>query len=435
MRILFTTAWYPNRKVAGDGVFIQKHAQAISSLHDVAVLMVQTDVAVRGLRIEMAAKEPSAHLHELLVYVPKTRFEVPMLTGLLRLFWLMAGYLKGYRYIKRNWWQGSRPDVCHVNVLTRAAGLPWLLCKLHKIPYIITEHWTRYARTEVYPSSRLQWLWGKRFVSDAAYVCPVSLNLEQNMKRCGLENKHYVRVGNVVDTEVFLSAQGREVEIATQQCSLGDVSVVGKLPGHEPSAGKLFGDDPSFGPRFVHVSWMRDEAKNISGILRVLSQLKVEGLKFHMDFIGEGNDKERLMAYAEELGLNDFVSFLPAQSGVSLAESIGRHDAMVMFSNYENQPVSILEALSCGLPVIATAVGSIPAMLAANRGITVEPRNESQLTEVLRSFVVVWNRRTETERQQDGLPALRHQYVTDHHSPQTIARQFDALYRSAGNLF
>ena len=43
MRVLFTTAWYPNRKVAGDGVFIQKHAQAIAQLNDVAVLMVQTD--------------------------------------------------------------------------------------------------------------------------------------------------------------------------------------------------------------------------------------------------------------------------------------------------------------------------------------------------------------------------------------------------------
>ncbi len=402
MKVLFTTAWYPNRKCAGDGVFIQKHAQAISLLNDVAVLMVQTDVAVHGWRIEMEVKESSEHLHELLVYVPKTRFEVPVLTGLLRLFWLMVGYLMGYYYIKKNWWQGSRPDVCHVNVLTRSAGLPWLLCKLHRIPYIITEHWTRYARPGAYPSSRLQLWWGRRFVRNAAYVCPVSLNLELSMKRWGLENERYARIGNVVDTDVF---------------TLPMYSSLGQEPW------------------FVHVSWMRDDAKNISGILRVLSLLKAEQLKFHMDFIGEGNDKARLMAYAKELGLNDCISFLPAQSGAALAESIGQHDAMVMFSNYENQPVSILEALSCGLPVIATAIGSIPAMLASNRGICVEPCNESQLTEVLRNFVEVWNRRTETERQQDGLPALRHQYVVDHHSPMTINRQFDTLYRSVGHPY
>ena len=128
MRILFTTAWYPNRKDAGDGVFIQKHARAVARLNDVAVLMVQTDVAVRGLSIEICPTESGVQsLHEVLVYVPKTRFELPLITGLLRLFWLMAGYIKGYRFIKRNYWKGQRPEVCHVNVLTRAAGLPWLL--------------------------------------------------------------------------------------------------------------------------------------------------------------------------------------------------------------------------------------------------------------------------------------------------------------------
>ena len=102
MRILFTTAWYPNRKDAGDGVFIQKHARAVARLNDVAVLMVQTDVAVRGLRIEVCPKESrDKSLHEVLVYVPKTRFEIPLITGLLRLFWLMMGYFKGYRFIKK----------------------------------------------------------------------------------------------------------------------------------------------------------------------------------------------------------------------------------------------------------------------------------------------------------------------------------------------
>ena len=106
MRILFTTAWYPNRKDAGDGVFIQKHARAVARLNDVAVLMVQTDVAVRGLTIEVCPKESQdKSLHEVLVYVPKTRFEIPLITGLLRLFWLMMGYIKGYRFIKKNYWQ------------------------------------------------------------------------------------------------------------------------------------------------------------------------------------------------------------------------------------------------------------------------------------------------------------------------------------------
>ena len=401
MRILFTTAWYPNRKDAGDGVFIQKHARAIARLNDVAVLMVQTDVAVRGLTIEVCPKESQdKSLHEVLVYVPKTRFEIPLITGLLRLFWLMMGYIKGYRFIKKNYWQGERPEVCHVNVLTRAAGLPWLLFKLHHIPYIITEHWSRYAREGAYPDSAMQLRLGRRFVKDASYVCPVSLNLEQNMKKWGLENRHYMRIGNVVDTDTFVPASNAKV-------------------GSKVT--------------FVHVSWMRDDSKNISGILRTAARLKEQNQDFHIDFIGEGNDKPKMMEFSRELGLDEMVSFLPAKTGRDLAEALQRHDALLMFSNFENQPVSVLEALACGLPVIDTKVGTIPAMLAQNRGITVEPGNESELQEVLAAFVTTRSRMTDAQRSDRTLAIQRHQYVTERHSPEVIAQQFDVLYRSAVN--
>lgn len=411
-----TTAWYPNRKVAGDGVFVQKHAQAIAALHDVAVLMVQSDAAIRGWRVEIEAtlqdipNHPKASLKEVLVYVPKIGREIPLLTGLLRLIWLAVGNMKGYRYIQKNYWQGQRPDLCHVNVLTRAAGLPWVLSKVHHIPYIITEHWSRYHRAGAFPSGRLHLWFTRRVVRDAAYVCPVSLNLERSMKQWRLDNPRYVRVGNVVFPMPALAESSALRE---------------RRPAQRAS--------------FVHVSWMRDDSKNISGILRALSVLAKERQDWHMDFIGEGNDKEQLMSYAVELGLSghadpaehghadpsqDLVSFLPAQDSAQLAQSLARYDALVMFSHFENQPVSVLEALAAGLPVIATSVGEIPKMLAHNRGITVEPGNEQQLLEVLRAFVSLIG----TQRQDFSLRQQRHQYVVDHHSAEVIARQFDVLY-------
>ena len=399
MRILFTTAWYPNRKDAGDGVFVQKHARAVARFNDVAVLMVQTDVAVRGLKVEVCPVESEHNsLHEVLVYVPKTRFELPLITGLVRLFWLMLGYIKGYRYIKRNYWQGKRPEVCHVNVLTRAAGLPWLLLKLHRIPYIITEHWSRYAREGAYPDSGIQLRLGRLFVKDASYVCPVSLNLEQSMKKWGLENRHYTRISNVVDTDTF------------------------ELPSKVVKSDKV---------TFVHVSWMRDDSKNISGILRTVAKLKTQRQDFHVDFIGEGNDKDRLIDYSKELGLEEYVSFLPARTGKDLAELLQQHDAFLMFSHFENQPVSVLEALACGLPVIATKVGTIPAMLAQNRGITVTPQDESQLQDILTAFIVARSQMTDVQRADLSMALQRHRYVAERHSPEVIAQQFDVLYHAA----
>ena len=309
-----------------------------------------------------------------------------------------CGSSGSWRFIKRNYWKGQRPEVCHVNVLTRAAGLPWLLLKLHHIPYIITEHWSRYAREGAYPDSTMQLRLGRRFVKDASYVCPVSLNLEQNMKKWGLDNRHYTRIGNVVDTDTFV-----------------------------PAAKACMGTRVTF----VHVSWMRDDSKNISGILRMAARLKEQRQDFHIDFIGEGNDKPKLMAYSKELGLDETVSFLPPLTGRDLAEALQRHDALLMFSNFENQPVSVLEALACGLPVIATKVGTIPAMLAQKRGITVAPADEAQLQEVMAAFIATRSQMTDAQLSDRTLALQRHQYVAERHSPEVIAQQFDVLYRSA----
>jgi glycosyltransferase involved in cell wall biosynthesis len=236
------------------------------------------------------------------------------------------------------------------------------------------------------------------FVKDASYVCPVSLNLEQSMKKWGLENRHYTRISNVVDTDTFV------------------------LPASVVKSDKV---------TFVHVSWMRDDSKNISGIIRTVAKLKAQRQDFHVDFIGEGNDKERLIDYSKELGVEEYVSFLQARTGKDLAEVLQQHDAFLMFSHFENQPVSVLEALACGLPVIATKVGTIPAMLSQNRGITVSPGDEAQLQDILTAFIVARSQMTDAQRADLTLAQQRHRYVAERHSPEVIAQQFDVLYHAA----
>ncbi len=56
---------------------------------------------------------------------------------------------------------------------------------------------------------------------------------------------------------------------------------------------------------------------------------------------------------------------------------------MVMFSNYENMPVVILEALACGLPVVATRVGGIPEMINQHNGLLVEAGDEAALKDAI----------------------------------------------------
>ena len=63
------------------------------------------------------------------------------------------------------------------------------------------------------------------------------------------------------------------------------------------------------------------------------------------------------------------------------------HDLFLLFSNYENLPCVVVEALSVGLPVLATDVGGTAEMITKNNGIIIDSKNETQLEEQLILFI------------------------------------------------
>ena len=169
LNILFTVAWYPNRMQPGDGVFVEKHAKGLAVNHDVNVLMVKADPSVdSSFQIDKEIDE-SGNLRIYRVYVPKVKKEVPVYTQLKRFYHYLRGSLAGYKMILRD---SGRPDISHINVLTRAGLLPYILKKKYNIPYIITEHWTRYERND-FPGSRIQHYLTKKIVKSRASIVPI----------------------------------------------------------------------------------------------------------------------------------------------------------------------------------------------------------------------------------------------------------------------
>lgn len=79
--------------------------------------------------------------------------------------------------------------------------------------------------------------------------------------------------------------------------------------------------------------------------------------------VGEGPERERLAALAARAGLGDRVQLLGNRPQAELVELYNAADALVLASSREGMPNVVLEALACGLPVVATAVGGVPEVL------------------------------------------------------------------------
>jgi glycosyltransferase involved in cell wall biosynthesis len=97
---------------------------------------------------------------------------------------------------------------------------------------------------------------------------------------------------------------------------------------------------------------------------------------------GEGPERPRLEELVGRLGLNDSVEFLGLCGDVRPVYA--RMDMFVLSSTTEQMPLSVLEAMACGLPIAATAVGDIRTMVSEeNREFIVPPEHFSAAFERL----------------------------------------------------
>jgi len=95
--------------------------------------------------------------------------------------------------------------------------------------------------------------------------------------------------------------------------------------------------------------------------------------------IGDGQDRAMLEGFCREKGLSDHVVFLGHQE--KMANYYQVLDLLVLPSLSEGLPNTVLEAMSFGVPVLATAVGGVPEIIQNGNGLMVPPNDPGALAE------------------------------------------------------
>lgn len=337
-KVLFLSAWYPHRYDAMEGLFVRKHALAANLYSDVCVLFLYADKHISHFEI---VKQKKQQLTEIYVYYPFST--IGIFRKLTKLVNYLRAFRKGYTVVKREW---GKPDVTHANILTRTGVLAYILHHKEHIPYVITEHWTRYLDTNYSYTGFLRKKVTEYVVKQAKYILPVSQSLKDAMISNGLYNTNYQIIDNVVD-DFFYKNQDKF------------------------SRSKK---------RILHVSCFAERQKNIKGILHAIKRVSNERNDFEVIIVGTGIDYESVVEEARNLNVLDtIVHFVGEQTPQQVSDWMHQSDFFVLFSNYENCPVVLLESLACGIPIISTEVGNAHELITSKNGRLIPVGDENAL--------------------------------------------------------
>jgi glycosyltransferase involved in cell wall biosynthesis len=198
-----------------------------------------------------------------------------------------------------------------------------------------------------------------------------------------LLDRHLIARGS--DVLIACSAEDRRRMIEIEGIPPGDVVLVPNgIAARAPSPARdvrhelgIPPDDPVVGS----VGTLREE-KRFDVLVRAAAELVTRRPGTRVLIVGDGPERPRLEALVAELGLTGGVRLLGAREDVP--EVLAALDVAVTCSDFEGTPLSVLEYMEAGLPVVATRVGGLTGLVEDGvNGLLVPRRDPAALAEAL----------------------------------------------------
>jgi len=172
-------------------------------------------------------------------------------------------------------------------------------------------------------------------------------------------------------------------------------------------------------PLAVHVSNFR-AVKRVPWLVRAFARA-TEGADARLMLVGDGPDQAQTARLVDELEIEDRVSFLGMRD--ALPELLAPADVFLLASSEESFGLSALEAMACGVPVVATAVGGVPeVVLDGKTGLLARADDPEGYATNLRELLF------DRERAQTMGRAARAD-VAERFGRDQVVSQYESLYR------
>ncbi len=339
-RVLHVVNWYPNPIDTIEAGFVKGQIDGLHKRIPSDVLLIQ----VRYGKMKIISADLSERERLWLLQCPvRSWFIKEILTSLVLFYFLVLRYdLSKYSLIN---FHIAYPLLTYFHWFKR-----WI-----RIPVVITEHWSAY-HFNFGVSKDLHRI--KRIFAGRVPVITVSQSLTRDIERfSGVSLQSYI-LPNVVNDRIF------------------------RPVGHAPDVPVQF---------FMLGCWQFPKVPEV--IVGALHALWKQGFTFTLRIGGYGPYEDALKTQVSALEMDSVVSFTGKLTADQAALEMQRCSFFVHASEYETFSLVCAEAMSCGAPVIASAVGGIRELVDDTNGVLVLQNSiDAWISALKKAFTITFDR-------------------------------------------
>lgn len=254
-----------------------------------------------------------------------------------------------------------KPDIIHVHTPFALGWEGIIAGKLLKVPVVGThhtffDHYLKHVKLDFEIMKKFTWKYTKGFYNFCSAVVSPTNSLADELIKNGLKKEISV-IPNGIDTNFFVPVADSDLK-------------------------KKFKKEMGFDGKAIIYEGRLSYEKSIGDLIMVMSLLKEKMPNLKLLLVGDGPERKNLEDLAKKLRVADNVIFTGFIFGEKLLKTFQASDIFVTGSRSENMPLSILEGMSAGLPVIApSSLGLKEMILDGKNGYLTLPGDLKELSD------------------------------------------------------
>ncbi len=352
MHILFLPSFYPEESMPLNGSFFKSQTKML-----LGRLEQSATIYVEQKSLKQIFNQPHQNR-----YQKSIDHEVGILTyrqhglNLLNQYefgakiWISLTMKMVHEYIRKN----GKPDLIHAHNVFHAGRVAKKCVEMYQIPYVVTEHASGFLLNEYSPK---QLKIAKKVYQHASKVLAVSFGLAKKIQElCAIDLPTVVP--NVVNTQIFSLHEQIEKQPSFTFISVGNLL---QNKGHH-----------------ILITAFGEFKKRTN-----------QAVQLHI--YGKGTEQQNLEKLIIKLNLSEDVFLKGILTSNELSKAYQQANCLVLPSFKETFGVVLIEAMACGLPVIATKSGGPEDLVHEYNGLIVDAGDTVQMADALEKMLLTYS--------------------------------------------